>query len=35
MPTITLEVLKPNRPDAMQLISELDDGLYPPESNCE
>lgn len=36
MPEITLEVHKPNRPDAVQLISELDaylNGLYPPDSN--
>lgn len=36
MPEITLEIVKPNRPDAVQLIAELDaylNSLYPPESN--
>jgi putative acetyltransferase len=36
MPMITLEIASPDRPDARQLIQELDDylsGLYPADSN--
>ncbi len=36
MSEVTLEVVRPNRTDAVQLIAELDaylNSLYPPESN--
>jgi putative acetyltransferase len=35
MTEVTLEIVKPDRPDVIQLIRELDEfllGLYPPES---